>query len=206
MRLAASPLVGLAFARATRGFAARRTRALRRSYGGRPCRPAFLRRSLACDRDTEVTRGRTAESLRERGEAERLQRVSEAASLTSREARVLLKLRRRRSLRSRRRKVVEEEQRVEHHSVLAEGLPAIDWVVGEQDDPALTDRCVDHGRTVAQLIGVAHQPAQHAGVAPLEAHEDLRGFRPRGRCRSVWFARSACSARSAWPPGPPGPP
>jgi hypothetical protein len=33
--------------------------------------------------------------------------------------------------------IVPEQQRVEHHLVLTEGLPAIDRIVREQDHPAL---------------------------------------------------------------------
>src|SRR5919112_917903 len=64
--------------------------------------------------------------------------------------------------------VVPVHERVEHHIELAVVLPAIDRIVREHDDAPLAGiaaRHVDREGAIADLVGAAHQPAQHGGAA-----------------------------------------
>ena len=62
---------------------------------------------------------------------------------------------------------------VEEHAELAEVLPAIAGVGGEQDDAALAHGDVDNGGLVFDFVSAFHEAAEDVVVAAGELHEDL---------------------------------
>ena len=106
----------------------------------------------------------------------------------------------RRGLDLRRWEVVVEEQGVEDHAVFAEGLPPVDRVVREHQDPSLARWGLHHHRTIANLIGAAHEAAQDPGIASLEAGDDAGGVWRRADERGKLRVRPRLQDRAVRPP------